>query len=749
MARADMVGLFWNDTPPPKPPKKEKEKKTPPPRTWEEDDYLPHLQDALTFNVPVMNDHELYEAVLNQERLVFDIECYKNYYLAAFASLRTGKVWFEEFRAGEKLNPARLEWVLQNFCTIGFNTNSYDLPITALALSGRPTEFLKICTNEIIVNGVPGSMILRNCKVKKLRQPDGKTALNHIDLIEVAPSMCSLKLYGGRMGTQRMQDLPFNPEVWLNENQIAITRWYCLNDLINTAMLYQSLDSEIKLRETMTAEYGIDLRSKSDAQIAESVIAQEVGQMNGCRPQKPIIEVGTWYRYQTPYFLKYYSATMQWALSIVQSSIFVVGESGAVGMPPELSELEIKIGNSVYRMGIGGLHSSEKSKAHYADENTILEDRDVTSYYPFIILNLGLYPKHLGPNFLIVYRQIVERRLSAKEGAKRLEKILEDKGLAEHIRIEFVKEMEEYETISDSLKITINGSFGKLGSCYSVLYAPDLLIQVTVTGQLSLLMLIERLELSGISVVSANTDGIVIKCPKHLEATMNAVVKQWELETNFETEGVRYKAIYSRDVNNYIAVKEKGGAKTKGVYGDMNLKKNPQNQICSDAVVSFLTTGKPIAQSLWDCRDIKQFATVRTVNGGAVKIWGKTALPLHNNKEELLALAGFYPVEGVGNWRHNSYGENLAVFNLDDAYELAKDILQKPETIEYLGKAIRWYYARDVVGEIVYAKSGNKVSRSDGAKPMMDLPSEFPTDVDYDWYEKEANKMLAEIGYGQ
>lgn len=113
----------------------------------------------------------------------------------------------------------------------------------------------------------------------------------------------------------------------------------------------------------------------------------------------------------------------------------------------------------------------------------------------------------------------------------------------------------------------------------------------------------------------------------------------------------------------------------------------------------------------------------------------------------MLQLAGFSSAEG-NTYRHPSYGENLANFDLDSAYELSKEMLQSPETIEYLGKAIRWYYAKNVVGEIVYAKSGNKVSRSDGAKPMMDLPEEFPTDVDYDWYEKEANKILAEIGYG-
>ena len=79
MARADMAGLFWDDTPPPKPPKKEKEKRQPPERTWDRPDYLPNIEEARAFNVQIMDDAQLYEAMLNQERLVFDIECYWNY----------------------------------------------------------------------------------------------------------------------------------------------------------------------------------------------------------------------------------------------------------------------------------------------------------------------------------------------------------------------------------------------------------------------------------------------------------------------------------------------------------------------------------------------------------------------------------------------------------------------------------------------------------------------------------------------
>src|SRR5665648_505827 len=114
-----------------------------------------------------------------------------------------------------------------------------------------------------------------------------------------------------------------------------------------------------------------------------------------------------------------------------------------------------------------------------------LIDKDCTSYYPSIILGLRLYPTHMGDCFLEVYETIVNKRLEAKRNKDKV--------------------------VANALKITINGSFGKLGSKYSNLYAPDLLIQVTLTGQLALLMLIEMIEGIGISIVSGNTDGIVIK----------------------------------------------------------------------------------------------------------------------------------------------------------------------------------------------------------------------------------------------
>ncbi len=665
--RSDSLGMFWLDEPPVKAPPKEKPKRTPPERTWESPDYLPGLAEAREFNVQVMTDRELWQAASNKEVLLYDVECYENYFLAGFTSFQTGKVIYFEMTSSSdmttvqaRLDLQKLQWIFDNFCTVGFNSIGYDMPITALALAGKSCSVLKFETNQIILAGERPSDILRKHKVKKLQ-------CNHIDLIEVAPLRASLKIYGGRLHTPRMQDLPFHPDVVLSEDQITIVRWYNLNDLSATAFLKNSLREQLQLRNTLSDEYGIDLRSKSDAQIAEAVIADEVARINNARPQRPTIEIGTAYRYKIPAFLKYNTDIMNWTLNTVRNAWFVVDETGSVGMPEELKELKIQIANSVYRMGIGGLHSSEKCTAHFADDHTTLNDVDVVSYYPFIILNLGVYPVHLGPNFLNVFKRIVMRRLDAKARGDKV--------------------------VADSLKITINGSFGKLGSKYSVLYSPDLLIQVTVTGQLSILMLIERLELQGISVVSANTDGVVIKCPKHLEEVRVAVVKQWEKDTGFETENSQYLALFSRDINNYIAVKAptkkdpKLSVKAKGAYAKPGLQKNPTNEICIDAIEALLTKGTPVEETVRNCKDIRKFVNVRTVKGGAVK-------------------------DGT-----------------------------------YLGNAIRWYYAAGETGEIVYARNGNKVPRSDGAWPMMDMPKQFPDNVDYDWYIAETFDMLKEIGY--
>jgi hypothetical protein len=737
MARNDAVGFFWDDTPPPKAPKKEQVKRTPPKPTWLEPTYLPGLAEALAFPVEFMSLEELAIARQQRQEMITDVECYGNYFLVIWTNLVTGKIALvEEWEGGPPMDRRKLQWMMENYTCVTFNGINYDIPMIEMALSGMSLLKLKQASDQIIQEEQRGSDVRRKNKAKSIK-------CDHIDLIEVAPLFASLKGYAGRMHSRKMQDLPFHPSTILSANQIAIVRWYCVNDTHNTAHLRETLKEQIELRYTLSNEYKVDLRSKSDAQIAEAVMSAELHRRTGIKPKRPEIEVGTMFRYQVPPWMQFKSPLMKWALEVVARAKFVVDYTGSIAMPEEIKDLKLDINGTTYTMGIGGLHSTESTVAHHTNENYIMIDKDVESFYPRIILNQGMYPEHLGPVFLQVYRTIVDRRLEAKANGNK--------------------------PVADSLKIVINGSFGKFGSKYSILYAPNFLTQTTLTGQLSILLLIEMLEMAGIHVVSANTDGIVIKCPRNGVHILDAVVAEWERITQYKTEETRYLSLYSRDVNNYIAVKQKfdkatnkwleipDGIKSKGAYANpwndpknlaMRLHKNPTTTVCVEAVEALLIKGIPIDHTIRNETDIRKFVTVRSVKGGAVKVWSST-VPEHSSMEELIDRAGYTPF-AENTWVEKGSYDNVGRYAIstERAYEKAKQILAVPGETEFVGKTVRWYYAKDVPGELVYALSGNKVPRSDGAKPMMVFANDnaVPSDVDHDWYINEAVRMLRDIG---
>lgn len=642
--RSDSDGMFWQDlAAPPKPTiKKEVIKREPPEPFWLEPDYLPYLEQANDFaKLPV---DQLWDT---NEKLVVDVEVYPNYFLVAFKGVNSGRVGYVESYNESELNTRMLAWLMEHKETVGFNSRYYDLPMVMLALNGASNAMLQHATDLIIKEGQFAWDVLKELKCRV------QLNANHIDLKEVAPLFASLKIYGGRMHLTRMQDLPFAPGTYLTPQQRDIVRLYCINDLDTTIALYSTVGKEIALREQMSLQYNVDLRSKSDAQIAEAVIKASWG---GKLPEPPGVQPGKLYFYKAPAFMQFLTPQLQHALTTVQSNPFVTNEHGKMGLPADIKKLDINIGGVGYQMGIGGLHSNEKGVQYHTTNDCTVVDRDVASYYPMIVLNQKLYPKHLGPKFLSIYGSLVERRLAAKASG--------DKATA------------------DTLKITINGTFGKTGNAYSILYSPELVVQITLTGQLCLLMLIEALDSVGIAVVSANTDGVVMVVPSQLQQKYNQVVRWWEQVTQFETEETQYQNYYGRDVNNYIAIKPDGSVKTKGTFSSGGLSKNPANTIINDALVAFLRDGVPVDHTVRSCTDIRKFLAVRTVKGGAV------------------------------------CGD------------------------QYLGGAIRWYHSTASTAPIVYAKSGNLVPQSDSSVPCLNLPTALPSDIDYDWYINEVEKNL-------
>ena len=446
---------------------------------------------------------------------------------------------------------------------------------------------------------------------------------NHIDLMQIAPGLkISLKLYAGRMHFPTMREIKFD-----KTPPIDIITEYNRNDLLVTKALYEKIKAQIDLRAQMT--YKTSMVSKSDAQIAEYVFRELIPHF-----KIPSIPIGTLYTYNRPDWLKPFGA--------VDTASFEVGESGAVLLPEELKK-SITIGDKPYQMGIGGLHSKE-SNIDYED----VTDFDVTSFYPNIIMKLNLYPEGLGPSFLTHYKKIINERVAAKRSGDKVR--------------------------NETLKIVINGSFGKLGSKYSCLYSPQLLIQVTITGQLVILNLIDYLTQNDCEVISANTDGIVVK------GDAQHLIDNFALHTGFEFESTHYKRYFGRDVNNYVAIKDDNTVKTKGTFSPASLIKNPDNAIIGEAVIQELLNGTGEAH-IMSSIDITKFLQVRSVTGGAV-------------------------FEG-----------------------------------NYLGKVVRYYHSTTSTSSLQYEKNGNKVPKSDGCRPLMDL-GDFPPDLDRQWYLNEFKACL-------
>lgn len=598
-----------------------------------------------------------------------DIECYQNYFLVGFKAVDSRKTMMFDVLADawndqltEQKQRATIISILRTYQIVTFNGLDYDMPMLTYALKGATCAQLKQASDHIIMGN------LRSWQFEQEYGFKVPTWIDHIDLKEPVPGVqISLKLYGGRLHSKRLQDLPYQPDALLNEDERQEVRTYNENDLDTTIDLWLKArdpkDDIIGTRELLTAEFGVDVRSKSDAQIAEAIIRARVEKLKGDRVYKQDIRPGTVFRYKPPAWLRFSNPLLVERFQQICAAQFIVKHDGTVLMPDALGGKALKIGSSAYKMGIGGLHSTEKSQAVIGSDKILVRDIDVVSYYPSLILQCGLFPENMGKHFQMVYNDFFVRRVSAKKAG--------------------------HKSTAQTLKIFLNGTFGKLGSPYSVLYAPNLLIQVTVTGQLALLMLIERFEASGIPVVSANTDGVVQACPIHLDPIRLEIVKQWERETGLETEETKYRALFSRDVNNYLALKDGGGVKTKGVLADPGVMKNPANVIVSHAVCEYLDKGVPIGQTIIGCNDIRKFLTVKRVTGGA-------------------------------QWRG-----------------------------QYLGKVVRWYRGADSTDPIFYgsgAKEGHKVGGSDNAVPAMELPNSVPADIDYDFYITEARDLLREIG---
>ena len=600
---------------------------------------------------------------------MYDVEVSPNYMLVG-VELPNGKVkQFSAFGSNVSLcekDVNKLRKLINEYQFVGFNSIKYDDPITTYMLSGEPCDGVYQLSKALIEEGLAHWDAYAEI---------GRDAVHSMDIIEVAPQSASLKAYGSRLFTKKIQDLPYSPHQNLSKKQTKKMAEYNKVDLTVTRELYTALIDQLDIRQDIGDKYQINVMSRSDAQIAEDVFKKALG-----FTKKPKIDRPSFVEYKAPSYVKFKSKNLRKLLEDFESTLYKINRDTGKFIAHDWMKEKIVVGGVDYTIGIGGLHSNEKALVHKGD----IKNADIASMYPSLIINSGKFPIQMGKNWLALYTQFRDDRMKIKHTDKKLSAVL---------------------------KIFLNGTYGKLNSPYSILYAPHLMLDTTITGQLSLLMVVEALTNAGITVLSANTDGV-----EYVDSTKKGqkIIDKLGKKMNLVWEHAGYNALYARDVNNYIAVYD-DDVKSKGAYGEPTLSKNSEYPIVFEAIRQFLFTGKPMSITLEECADPVQFTSVRAVTGGG--IWGDDKdIP---NTEEFTT----YTLER----KTINRKQNKALEKRNDKFR--QELVLASDDIKYLGKTVRWYYAKDG-SPIYYKKSGNQVPKTQGCKPMMNIKKKFPKDLD-------------------
>lgn len=424
---------------------------------------------------------------------------------------------------------------------------------------------------------------------------------------------------------------------------------YNFNDVFIVCELIRLNMDEIKSRYNISKTYGVDVLNSSRSSVANILFEKFYSEFSGLSPKqwkgkktertkmafKRVIF--PWIEFKTEP-LKELLAEMK---QVVVTSLGKSGLYDATEKLPHLKYIkrvctgkettawfEIQINKLVYTIATGGLHSQDIPRELKSNlslyggvslaDTTIFDKTsdisvwdalnngyiyvhfDIASFYPSLMVEHGVAPAHMNKGcFVNLVRWLRDTRVSAK-----------------HSKEEFIDGIPK-DILALVLKIVINSIYGKMGDQYSDLYDRLAVLSVTINGQLMVMMLCEELELNGIEVISANTDGIVVKLTADKKPIFDDITKKWCELTKFGADSEEYKVYINRDINNYCIEELNGKRSYKGALNPymylVDLQKGYDMPIVAQAVVNYFLDDKPIMETLYEATNILDFCKTQNV----------------------------------------------------------------------------------------------------------------------------------------
>ena len=375
---------------------------------------------------------------------------------------------------------------------------------------------------------------------------------------------------------------------------------YNKNDVYLVCEIARQKPDEIKLRYSLGAAYNINFLCSARSNIADKLITKFYAKETGLHESafKNLRTNRTALAFKRIIFPHIHFKTTQLQNILEDMKKIVIYHTNKDAFCKEF-----EFYGTTYTLATGGLHSKDRPAVLKSTDKYVYTHRDVGSFYPSTMIAYNIAPKHLNQKiFIKLLRNWRDTRIKCKHTDDEVARIVP----GVHNKL-----------AAEALKIVINAIYGKLGSDTYYLYDRLAQMQVTINGQLMALMLVEELELNGIHCVSANTDGIIVKCPRDKIELCNTIERNWCETNKMGADSEDYKAYYARDINNYVDRQEDGKLEYKGALDPKqylkDLKKGYDMPIVAKAACDYFLNGTPVMETLRNHKDILDFCKTQNV----------------------------------------------------------------------------------------------------------------------------------------
>ncbi len=574
--------------------------------------------------------------------IIWDVEVYPNVFTLHATHAHLPIEWSFEISDWRNDSRAIIEWVhwLKSLDArmVGFNSVSFDYPILhALCRMGQATAQTLYDKAQAII----GAQDDDNRWMHQVKPTD--RLVDQLDLFLIhhfdnRARSTGLKVLEFNMRSDNISDLPYPVGTMLTQDQVPVLKKYNRHDVNETRKFYfKSLDM-IRFREELTARYQRDFMNHNDTKIGKDYFVMELEAAGvacydygpqGRQPRqtrRPSIALKDailpWITFQEPEFQR----MLEWLKAQT------ITETKGV-----FTDVTATVRGFTFVFGLGGIHGSVESEIVEASDSLVIESVDVTSMYPNIAISNGFYPEHLGPTFVTIYQHLYEERKKHPKGSPE----------------------------NAMLKLALNGCYGDSNNPYSVFYDSLFTMKVTLSGQMLICMLVDRLiTVPTVWIIMTNTDGLEYTVHPDYAEQARARCREWEQLTKLNLEYARYKRMFIRDCNNYIGQYLDGKVKRKGAYEhDLEWHQNHSALVVPKVAEKVLLEGAPIRETVEQWPEMTDFMLRTKVPRSSSLVitypeqWGDTKFPLQNVTRYLITKDGGHlfkvmpPLKGKDTWR--------------------------------------------------------------------------------------------------